>query len=316
MLVLNSDGSFTYTPAPNDHGDVTFRYRASDGDQLSTLTTVTLHIQAINDAPILDNSLEMALSSIRVNQTDNPGTPLTVLLAGGGADLIADVNSNPLEGIAIIAVDAAHGFWQYSIDDGATWNDVRMPEETSARLLAASHGTRIRFVPAAGWSGTLDPAITFRAWDRTSGTNGATGDATKTGGTGAFSLASATASLLVEKQIDLVVTQSASSGAQGLTAGEAVLAGNGIVYQIDVTNQGPSQATQVVLIDTLPAGVDYQWDSSGCSLAGSVLTCPISNLAVGEKVTLNVWGVLQTTAKGAFTKSCRGRGGRKRYSPG
>ncbi|MES2708277.1 MAG: Ig-like domain-containing protein [Verrucomicrobiota bacterium] len=45
-LVLNSDGSFTYTPAAGFSGARTFTYRAGDGAALSAVTTVTLNVSS------------------------------------------------------------------------------------------------------------------------------------------------------------------------------------------------------------------------------------------------------------------------------
>ncbi|MEM7475538.1 MAG: GEVED domain-containing protein [Planctomycetota bacterium] len=51
-LILNSDGSFTYTPEPDFFGVDTFVYSASDARLTSgTPATVTIEVGAINDAP-------------------------------------------------------------------------------------------------------------------------------------------------------------------------------------------------------------------------------------------------------------------------
>jgi VCBS repeat-containing protein len=50
-LTLNSNGSFSYTPAANYNGSDSFTYHASDGTQGSNSATVTLTINAVNDAP-------------------------------------------------------------------------------------------------------------------------------------------------------------------------------------------------------------------------------------------------------------------------
>ncbi|HVK14325.1 MAG TPA: Ig-like domain-containing protein, partial [Gemmataceae bacterium] len=50
-LTLNSDGSFTYTPALNYNGPDSFTYRASDGSLPSAVTTVSLTVTPVNDAP-------------------------------------------------------------------------------------------------------------------------------------------------------------------------------------------------------------------------------------------------------------------------
>jgi VCBS repeat-containing protein len=48
---LNSDGTFTYTPASNFSGTDTFTYQASDGTALSDVTTATITVNHVNQAP-------------------------------------------------------------------------------------------------------------------------------------------------------------------------------------------------------------------------------------------------------------------------
>ena len=51
LLVLNANGSFTYTPAPNFFGADSFTYRASDGQTNSAPATVSITVLPVNDAP-------------------------------------------------------------------------------------------------------------------------------------------------------------------------------------------------------------------------------------------------------------------------
>jgi VCBS repeat-containing protein len=50
-LVLNADGTFTYTPHANYHGPDSFTFRASDGAAFSNVAGVALTVTAVNDAP-------------------------------------------------------------------------------------------------------------------------------------------------------------------------------------------------------------------------------------------------------------------------
>jgi VCBS repeat-containing protein len=52
---LAADGSFTYIPTANFFGTDSFTYRASDGNSQSGVTTVTLTVAGVNDAPIVSN---------------------------------------------------------------------------------------------------------------------------------------------------------------------------------------------------------------------------------------------------------------------
>src|SRR6185503_4967897 len=87
---------------------------------------------------------------------------------------------------------------------------------TNARLLASNTQTRVRLVPAANFNGTIATAITFRAWDQTTGTNGGTADPSTNGGTTAYSTATETASITVTPVNDAPVLD--NSGNMSLTA--------------------------------------------------------------------------------------------------
>jgi hypothetical protein len=73
VLVLNNDGSFTYTPAKDYVGAITFTYTASNGATTSSPATVTINV---NDTGT--NNPPVALSdtySISQNSTLNVGSP-------------------------------------------------------------------------------------------------------------------------------------------------------------------------------------------------------------------------------------------------
>ena len=64
-----------------------------------------------------------------------------------------------------------------------------------------------------------------------------------------------------------------------------------ITYTVDIRNDGPGDATGVVITDTLPADVDFVSASAECIPPGdSVVTCNIGALAVNQQasVTINV----------------------------
>ena len=51
-LTLNRDGSFSYTPNANFNGTDSFTYKANDGALDSNVVTVTITVNAVNDAPV------------------------------------------------------------------------------------------------------------------------------------------------------------------------------------------------------------------------------------------------------------------------
>ncbi|MGQ0622323.1 MAG: Ig-like domain-containing protein [Panacagrimonas sp.] len=87
VLATNADGSFRFTPASNFSGPVTFTYRASDGSENSSPATVTLTVNAINDAPrITSRAPSIAFDSRPfvhdVIATDVDDPTLSFLLSG------------------------------------------------------------------------------------------------------------------------------------------------------------------------------------------------------------------------------------------
>ena len=78
----------TYTPAANYNGTDTFTYRANDGSLSSTVTTVTITINSVNDAPVLaaigDKTVdEGTLLAFTATATELEGNPLTFSLGAG-----------------------------------------------------------------------------------------------------------------------------------------------------------------------------------------------------------------------------------------
>jgi hypothetical protein len=185
LLDYESAPTFTLTVRVTDDGS----------PALFTDAVVTVNLSDVNEAPVLDNSGAMALNTIDMGQTNNPGTLVSELLASAGGDRISDPDAGALEGIAIVGADTANGSWQFSTDNGATWQSLGAVSDGSARLLTPT--ARVRFVPNFLYSGTVTNALTFRAWDQTSGTNGGLADTTDNGGSTAFSTATETASIRV-----------------------------------------------------------------------------------------------------------------------
>ena len=86
-LTLNADGSFLYTPNANFNGTDSFTYTASDGSAASDVATVTITVNAVNDAPVaVDDAAATSedtavTGNVLANDTDvDAGTTLTAIL--------------------------------------------------------------------------------------------------------------------------------------------------------------------------------------------------------------------------------------------
>jgi hypothetical protein len=217
--LLSIGEQWVWTPAVNANGTLAaFTVKAYDGALASsTAIQVNVSVAAVNDAPVLDNSGALGMAVINQNDTASSGTTIAAILASDGGNPITDVDTDAVEGIAVTGVDNTHGTWQYSTDGGTNWSAFGTPSTTAARLLAADANTRVRFVPATDWYGTVAAGITFRAWDRTSGSNGGTADASANGSPTAFSTASETASIAVNA-LPTLTTVDTLTGVQEDTA--------------------------------------------------------------------------------------------------
>lgn len=70
-------GGFTYTPANNFHGTVSFKYIVFDGNNVSTFATVTIQVNtptvATNDAAYTTNEDNSLTDNVVTNDTDADG---------------------------------------------------------------------------------------------------------------------------------------------------------------------------------------------------------------------------------------------------
>jgi VCBS repeat-containing protein len=109
-VTLDANGSFTYTPDPDFHGQDTFTYYASDGEVQSAETTVTITVAPANDAPVAADDAYTALE----NQT------LSVTASNGLLDNDDDVDDSQIEAVLVQGPD--HG--QLTLDEDGSFQYV------------------------------------------------------------------------------------------------------------------------------------------------------------------------------------------------
>jgi len=109
-LVVAPSGAFDYSPSPNFNGVDSFSYKLVDSAQQESSATVTLTINAVNDAPIAVADEYQATTAVTLevtstegllnNDTDIDGDNLTVLA----------VNATPTNGSVTLSADGSFSY--------------------------------------------------------------------------------------------------------------------------------------------------------------------------------------------------------------
>jgi len=219
-------------------------------------------VSDVNDAPVYDTTGTSTLTTVTEDQTSNAGQTVASIIGSAGGDRVTDVDSNPVEGIAITATTSGNGSWQYSTTSGSTWSDVDTVSNTSALLLSSSD--LVRFVPN-GQSATTG-SITFRAWDQTSGTRGTKVTTAVNGGTSAFSAA------IEDAQITVTDVNDAPTGS------------------VTIDDTTPTQGDTLTASNTLadPDGlgtITYTWKADGATV-GTGVTYVVTEAEVDKVITV------------------------------
>ena len=178
------------------------------------------------------------------------GSPLTYTLTV--------LNNGPSAAENVVVTD--------TLPPGVTFVSTTGCAEDPAGVPACSLGT----IPAAGSVGftinvTVDPDTTGAL------VNNAVVSSTTAEAAPGNEMASTTTTVVTEADLSITKTDDI----------DPVNAGSALIYTIEVTNVGPSAATNVVITDTLPAGVSFV-ASSGCAEDPSgVPTCSLGTIAAG-----------------------------------
>lgn len=86
-VVINPDGTITFTPDPDFNGPTTITYTVSDGNGGTSTATVTVNVTPVNDRPVVAPDVAATSEDTPVtlsplgNDTDVDGDPLTIVSA-------------------------------------------------------------------------------------------------------------------------------------------------------------------------------------------------------------------------------------------
>ena len=205
--------SLKYNPDLNHKDEIntdsfTFKVNDSIADSASAYT-ITLQVDDVNDAPVVDASANVVLTTITEDEVTNAGNTVTQLVTqmtefSDVDDTSLGNNESNARSIAIFATSVTPlldgngtGIWQYSID-GTTWVNVEDVNETNALLLESSD--KVRFI-SDGKNGS-NAGFSFYGWDQQTGNAGNKVDVSSRGLTTSFSLNPEDANVSVTSQND------------------------------------------------------------------------------------------------------------------
>ncbi|WP_117194795.1 T1SS-143 repeat domain-containing protein [Rhizobium terrae] len=209
------------------------------GDQSDVSSNqLALSITGVNDTPVL---VTTAIPSMFVAEdaatpvSGTTGTPVSSFVdlssAAGGLDNVND--DSFVVGMAITGLNGTNGTWYWSANGGGSWTAFGAVSASNALLLGADY--QLYFKPNANYFGTIEDAITFRAWDPSFGGVPAGNYVNLSGGLQSISTATDTVSLTVTPVND--APQISGLASQSIVANTAgALIDTFVVSDIDTTS--------------------------------------------------------------------------------
>jgi VCBS repeat-containing protein len=135
QLTLNSDGSFSYVPETNFHGDDSFTYKVNDGVSDSNLATAELRVTSVNDPPVADDESYTVDEDTTLNVDASEG-----VLVGDtdveGSDLTATLVDPPQNGSVQLAADGSFTYMPHDNFAGSDHFTYRAHDGQDASNLA------------------------------------------------------------------------------------------------------------------------------------------------------------------------------------
>ncbi|WP_243558036.1 tandem-95 repeat protein [Priestia megaterium] len=114
-VVVNPDGSYSYTPNENYTGVDSFNVVVSDGQGGTAISTITITIQPVNDPPVGPNEITI------VTPEETPVTNQIVATDPDGEVLTYTLQDPPTNGVAVVNGD---GTFTYTPNENYTGNDT------------------------------------------------------------------------------------------------------------------------------------------------------------------------------------------------
>jgi uncharacterized repeat protein (TIGR01451 family) len=245
-VVVQPNGTVTYTPNAGHSGTDTFTYTISDGNGGTDTATVSVVVgqppRAAPDAASTPQGTKVTVDLLVNDVPGDRGTPCTP----PGSNTPAGCNTGAFDPTSLVFTDPA------ATNNGRT-------------LLVSGQGTytidpatgNVMFDPLPQFTGQATP-VAYKVTDSNGNTTGSTLTITVVGGTGGPCVPApgqnpdCTTTPAQDDSSDLALTKRVVSGAQA-TVGDRVR------YRLQVSNRGSATASAPIrLTDPLPAGLELR----------------------------------------------------------
>ena len=246
----------------------------SSGDLTNTASVTS----EVADPDEVDNTAE-EITSVTPNADlalTKSGSPDPVLVGVNLTYTLAVTNSGPSDATGVVLTDTLPaGVSFVSASQGCAESGGTVTCNLGSLASSASASVTIVVVPGSAGELNNTASVTSDVTDPSAENN------------------TATTTTTADPAADLTITKSGSP--------DTVLVGNNLTYTLTLTNGGPSDATGVVLTDTLPAAVDFVSASPGCVQSSGSVTCDINSLAAGGNAAVTI--VVAPNTAGELTNS-------------
>ncbi len=255
----------------------------ADAGTITNLTTITGDGDETNPNNNND-SVDVDVTRLAVLTLTKTDTPDPVLVGGQLTYTMLVTNTGPSTATNVTVVD--------TLPAGLTFGTVATTAGTAVQVGGVITAT----IPTLAVNGTATVTVVSTVLASFAGTtiaNSATADADEA------SPVTANANTAVNPQVDLAITKTDSA--------DPVNRGSQVTYTLDVVNNGPSGATNVVVADTLPAGLTFVSATGGTVTApvggNQLVSVAVGNLASGGTATVTIVATVDQSAAALLTNT-------------
>ncbi|WP_437829347.1 tandem-95 repeat protein [Niallia taxi] len=167
LLVLNADGTFTYTPDKDYSGKDSFTYKATDGKLESAEQTVEIEVKAVNDTPTADaSSIELEEDGSfngKLTGTDPEGDSLIFSLVENGSKGTAVITNEQTGAFTYTPSKDANGTdsFTFKVNDGNSDSEKATVEVTIKAVNDAPTASDVKLEGTARVGETLTGTYSY-----------------------------------------------------------------------------------------------------------------------------------------------------------